>query len=168
MYEHLYEFGKLLQTTDCMSVFEDGFRPWPRVMKEGKSVKFYNRVDANIKEDLAKLRTYNAREDREAYCTILHQVFQLFGEGVIASLEHTMGKYLNQTDGQFSNDKMEDWEIEAVKGMMSHNNFAERPFAVLKAFAKQNVSGFITPQPRLALSFTREWNPSTSKYIRQM
>ena len=47
-----------------------------------------------------------------------------------------MDKYLKQTDGELSNDKREDWEIEATKGMMSHNNFAERPFAVLKAFAK--------------------------------
>ena len=105
-------------------------------MKEGQSAKFYTRVDANLTEDLGRLRTYNARDDSEAYCTILHEVFRLFGEGVIASLEHTMGKYLSQTDGQLSNDKREDWEIEAVKGMMSHNNFAERPFAVLKAFAK--------------------------------
>ena len=45
-------------------------------------------------------------------------------------------EYLKQTDGELSNDKREDWEIEATKGMMSHNNFAERPFAVLKAFAK--------------------------------
>jgi hypothetical protein len=77
-----------------------------------------------------------ARSDSESYCTILRQVFRLFGEGIIASLEHTMGKYLKQTDGSLSNDKREDWEIQAVQGMMSHNNFAERPFAVLKAFAK--------------------------------
>ena len=136
LYENLYDLGKMLQTPDCMSVFDDGFRPWPRVMKEGQSAKFYTRVDANLTEDLATLRTYNAREDSVAYCTILHEVFRLFGEGVIASLEHTMGKYLSQTDGQLSNDKRKDWEIEAVKGMMSHNNFAERPFAILKAFAK--------------------------------
>ena len=136
LYEHLYGLGNMLQTPECMSVFDDGYRPWPRLIKEGKSDKFYTRLEANIKDDLATLRTYNAREDSEAYCSILHQVFRLFGEGVIASLEHTMGDYLSQTDGHLSNDKREDWEIEAVKGMMSHNNFAERPFAVLKAFAK--------------------------------
>ena len=136
LYEHLYEVGTMLQQPECMSVFDDGFRPWPRIIKEGQSLQFYSRVDANLDADLGTLRTYNARADSENYCTILRQVFRLFGEGIIASLEHTMGKYLKQTDGPLSNDKREDWEIKAVEGMMSHNNFAERPFAVLKAFAK--------------------------------
>ena len=136
LYEHLYEVGTLLQTPECMTVFDDGYRPWPRVYKEDKSEKFYAVVDANIAADLARLRTYNQRTDSETYCTILTEVLRLFGEGIIASLEYTMGMYLSQTDGRLSNDKREDWELEAVKGMMSHNNFAERPFAVLKAFAK--------------------------------
>jgi hypothetical protein len=47
-----------------------------------------------------------------------------------------MGKYLSQTNGALCNANRQEWEIEAIQGMMSHNNFAERPFAVLKAFAK--------------------------------
>jgi hypothetical protein len=51
-------------------------------------------------------------------------------------LEFTIKDYLRQTDGVLSNGKRETWELEAVKGMLSHNNHAERPFAVLRAFAK--------------------------------
>jgi hypothetical protein len=63
-------------------------------------------------------------------------VLTLFGQGIIASLEFTMSDYLKQTNGKLSNEKRESWELEAVKGMLSHNNFAERPFAVLRAIWK--------------------------------
>jgi hypothetical protein len=127
----------MLQTDTCMSVFDDGFRPWPHVYKNGlRSKHFYDRVDANLTGDLAKLRTYELREDSERYKAILREVLRLFGEGIIASLQYTMGNYLSQTNGNLSNDKKEAWEMEAAKGMLSHNNNAERPFAVLRAFAK--------------------------------
>jgi hypothetical protein len=120
-----------------MTLFEDVFRPWPHVYKPGlKSQKFYERIDANIKDDLAALRTYEEREDSETYIEILSEVFRLFGEGIIASLEYTMSDYLGQTNGALSNNQKEEWEIEAAKGMLCHNNHAERPFAVLRAFAK--------------------------------
>ena len=44
LYEHLYGLGNMLQTPECMSVFDDGYRPWPRLIKEGKSDKFYTRL----------------------------------------------------------------------------------------------------------------------------
>jgi hypothetical protein len=47
-----------------------------------------------------------------------------------------MGDYLPQTNGKLSNKNKEAWELEAATGMLSHNNHAERPFAVLRAFAK--------------------------------
>ena len=47
-----------------------------------------------------------------------------------------MTDYLKQTDGKLSNGKREQWELDAVKGMLSHNNHAERPFAVMRSFAK--------------------------------
>jgi hypothetical protein len=34
------------------------------------------------------------------------------------------------------NNMREEWEIKAVELMVSHNNFAERPFAVVKALAR--------------------------------
>ncbi len=79
-------------------------------------------------------------EDYEKYSYILKAVLRLFGKGIIASLEYTMGNYLKQTDGKLSNDKMEAWELEAVNGMLAHNNYAERPFAVLRAVWKMYPS----------------------------
>jgi hypothetical protein len=120
-----------------MTLFKDEFRPWPHVYKPRlKSKLFYERIDAHLREDLARLRTYEQREDSEQYVKILREVFRLFGEGIIASLEYTMHDYLSQTNGKLSNMNKEQWELEAAKGMLSHNNYAERPFAVLRAFAK--------------------------------
>jgi hypothetical protein len=85
---------------------------------------------------LARLKTYNERDDNETYGEILSAILALFGKGIIESLEFTMGDYLKQTNGKLCNDKRETWELEAVKGMVSHNNHAERPFAVLRAIWK--------------------------------
>jgi hypothetical protein len=106
-------------------------------MKEDRSEKCYEGLDAGLLyDDLARLKSYETRVDSTTYRTILLTVFRLFGEGIVASLKYTMGKYLSQTNGALCNANREDWEIEAVQGMMSHNNFAKRPFAVFKAFAK--------------------------------
>jgi hypothetical protein len=51
-----------------MTLFKEGFRPWPHVYKPGgKSKKIYERIDANLMEDLATLRTYDLREDSDRY-----------------------------------------------------------------------------------------------------
>ncbi len=137
LYEYLYDLGSMLQTTKSMRVFDEGFRPWPHVYRGGlRSKKFYDRIDANLSDDLARLRTYTNREDSNDYCAIVKEALTLFGQGIIASLEFTMGDYLKQCNGKLSNEKRESWELEAVKGMLSHNNFAERPFAVLRAIWK--------------------------------
>ena len=36
--------------------------------------------------------------------------------------------------GTYANDAREDWEVNACKAMLSHNNHAERPFAMLRAY----------------------------------
>jgi hypothetical protein len=70
-----------------MVVFEDGFRPWSHVHKSGgRSNKFYGRIDADLSEDLNRIRNYGAREDSEKYCQILRDVLRCFGEGIIDSL----------------------------------------------------------------------------------
>ncbi len=141
LYEYLYDLGTALQEGDCMNVFKDGFRPWPHVYKPSlKSKKFYSRIDADLSQDLARLRPDLLREDFEKYSCILKEVLCLFGQGIIASLQYTMGNYLKQTDGELRNDKMEPWELEATKGMLAHNNHAERPFAVLRAVWKMYPS----------------------------
>jgi hypothetical protein len=51
-----------------------------------------------------------------------------------------MKHYIKQTSGILCNDNREVWEQDAVKKMVSHNNYAERPFAVVKAFARMYPS----------------------------
>jgi hypothetical protein len=124
-----------------MVVFEAGFRPWPHVYKGGgRSKKFYSRVDAHLTEDLQRIRNYGLREDSQKYCAILRDVLRCFGAGIIESLSYTMKHYIKQIDGSLSNDKREEWEKEAVKHMVAHNNYAERPFAVVKALARMYPS----------------------------
>ena len=60
----------------------------------------------------------------------------MFWNRYIDSLEFTMKDYLHQTEGTLRNETREPWEQKAVEKMLSHNNHAERPFAVLKAFAR--------------------------------
>jgi hypothetical protein len=98
----------------------------------GRSKLFYSRVDDNLVDDLARICNYNTREDKDTYVGILREVLNCFGCGIIDSLEYTMKHYIKQTNGELCNDKREDWEKEAVKQMVSHNNYAERPFAVVK------------------------------------
>ena len=102
--------------------------------------EIYNRVDVNLAEDLQRIRNYALREDSIQYCAIRREVLGCFGKGIIESLSYTMKHYLKQTDGRLSNDKREPWEKEATKHMVAHNNYAERPFAVVKAFARMYPS----------------------------
>ena len=45
-----------------------------------------------------------------------------------------MKDYLKQTKGHLRNDIRENWEVNKCKYMLCHNNHAERPFAVLRAY----------------------------------
>jgi hypothetical protein len=85
-----------------------------------------------LDQDLAKLRTFASREDSEKYTTLLRTVLHLFGLGITDSLEHTMKKYLRQTDGENANERRNEADLERCNEMLCHNNNAERPFAVLR------------------------------------
>ncbi len=79
LYEDLYDLDTMLQTTQCMTVFKDGFRPWPHVLKlGGKSKQFYKRMDTYLEEDLVQLRTYESRAD----IIWERNVLGLFGKGI--------------------------------------------------------------------------------------
>ena len=141
LYEYLYDLGLQLQTEQSLGVFENGFRPWPHVYKSGgRSKKFYSRVDADLSDDLLRLRNHALREDSETYLGILRDVLRCFGEGIIESLSFTMKHYIKQTEGILSNEKWDGWEKEAIKYMVAHNNYAERPFAVVKALSRMYPS----------------------------
>jgi hypothetical protein len=63
-----------------------------------------------------------------------HTLSIVVGEGIHGSLKFTMKKYLRQTDGVLQNALRDEWERTATKHMFCHNNHAERPFAVARAF----------------------------------
>ncbi len=95
-------------------------------------------------EDLEELRQYEGRDDVDNYKTVLREVLHLFGNANLKPLERTMGKYLKSTGGIYRNELREEWELEAVTKLLSHNNPAERPFAIVKAYLQ------VFPTMRLA------------------
>ena len=64
----------------------------------------------------------------------MKEVFGLFGAGIHESLQRTMGKYI--FDGLKSKKNLSQWELDDSKHLLSHNDFAERPFAMAKALTK--------------------------------
>ena len=62
---------------------------------------------------------------------MLKEVFGLFGKGIHESLLRTLGTYLESTNGAKATSKLADWELRDAKLLKSHNNDAERPFAVV-------------------------------------
>ena len=75
---------------------------------------------------------------------MLREVLHLFGNAILKSLERTMGRYLKSTGGIYRNELREEWELEAIGKLLSHNNPAERPFAIVKAYLQ------VFPTMRLA------------------
>jgi hypothetical protein len=53
------------------------------------------------------------------------------------SLLRTLGKYLEATHGAKAFSKLSDWKRRDAKNLLSHNNFAERPFAMVKGLMKR-------------------------------
>lgn len=137
VYEHLYDVGALLQTANALSIFEPGFRPWPHIYQgQGKSMRFYMALERDLVSDMANLRAFRGRADETKYAEMLRKVLDLFGKGIIASLEFTMKNYLKQTNGNLRNNAREQWEVDMCKAMLCHNNAAERPFAVLRQYQR--------------------------------
>ena len=133
LYEHLYDLGIKLQTKECLQILNDGYRPWPHVFKnKGQSKLFYRAVDRNLSDDLVRIRLNKNREDYVKYESIMLEVFNCFGLGIIDSLEFTMKNYLKQTGGELQNDNREDWEIKAVEKMVCHNNLRKGPLRWLR------------------------------------
>ncbi len=80
---------------------------------------------------MSELRQYEGKEDLDLYVSILREILTLFGRRAIRiSLQRTMGKYLKSTGGVFGNAMMAEWELDAVSKLFSHNNAAERLFAI--------------------------------------
>lgn len=82
IYDELWNVGVLLQNEmEVLSIFEDDFRPWPKVKPETETSKaFYKTHERAKASDLAQLRQYESREDLDNYIAMLKKVFRLFGE----------------------------------------------------------------------------------------
>jgi hypothetical protein len=132
IYEHVWNLGVLLQTGECLTVLQPECRPWPKVREaEAGSVHFYNVLN---RRSLFELRGLEGRTDLEKYEPVLREVLNLFGKAIVMSLERTMGNYLKSTGGIYRNELRAEWELDEVAKLLSHNNPAERPFAIVKAY----------------------------------
>ncbi len=80
------------------------------------------------------LRAFETREDIDVYWNVLIEVLKLFGKGIQESLSRTMGDYLEATGGYLANSTKSEWEKDVASRMLSTNNVAEGPFAVIRAF----------------------------------
>ncbi len=76
---------------------------------------------------MAELRQYETREDKANYEAVLREVLSLFGQAIHTSLERTMGKYLQSTGGIYRNEAREEWELEKVCQLLSHNKLQNAP-----------------------------------------
>ncbi len=101
---------------------------------EASSIEFYRVLNQNRAEDLAELKQFERREDITTYEPVLREIIGLFGQAIKTSLERTMGKYLQSAGGIYRNELREEWELEKVSQLLSHNNAAERPFGIVKAY----------------------------------
>ncbi len=66
---------------------------------------------------MVRLRAYKERVDADKYEAMLITVVDLFGKGIISSLEYTMKDYLKQTGGHLRTNKREEWEVKKCKAM---------------------------------------------------
>jgi hypothetical protein len=95
LYEYLWNLGVLLKTEGCLSILQLEYRPWPKVHEgDTVSVKFYMRLDKNKETNMAELNNFHGRSDVLRYTQVLKQQLGLFGDGILVSLERTMGNYL--------------------------------------------------------------------------
>ena len=129
----------MLQTESCLDIFDDDFRPWPKHPFEMGGDNFYTIHDRDKVADLEHLRSYQTREDIGVYRTVQMEVLKLFGEGIQESLARTMGDYLEATGGVLANSTKSEWEKDVASRMLSTNNAAEGPFAVIRAFLHMYV-----------------------------
>ena len=86
LYEYMYDLGLMLQTDKSLSVFDNHFRPWPHIyLDRGRAAKFYKGLDANLEQDIARLRNFEARADSLNYIGLIRTVLKLFGMDIIDS-----------------------------------------------------------------------------------
>ena len=119
----------------------DAFRPWPESCPDDPDVAaWYATRSEKMPKRMEMLRTYRSRPDMGKYEVVLRKVLHLFGEGIHESLERTMGHYLSRTNGKFQNSNLTEKARKKGSKLISHSNWVEQPFAVVKALAHQYPS----------------------------
>ena len=137
LYDQLWEVGGKLQGNECLDVLEDNYEPFGRLRPDDGSVaRWRQKHSGRLPARKRVLREFRTKEDCAEYTIILKEVFAEFGASIRVSLERTMGKYLESTGGELASSKLEQWQKDALKKAVCHNNHAERTFAVMKAMAK--------------------------------
>jgi hypothetical protein len=137
----LRDVGTLLQSEEPFEIFEDAFRLWPKSCPDDLDVAAWCATRSeNMPKRMEILRAHRPRPDVEKYEVALRKVLRLFGEGIHESPERTMGHYLSRTNGKFQNSNLAEKARKMASKIISHNNWAERPFAVAKALAHQRPS----------------------------
>jgi hypothetical protein len=120
-------------------MLEDARRPWGRP-DFVRNVAWHAKHDNRLPARKAKLREFRSRSDAAECTVVLREVFALFGNGIKESLTRIMSDYLEATEGKQARSKLPEWAVEESKPLHCHNNNAERPFGVMKAFQKQHPS----------------------------
>jgi hypothetical protein len=74
IYEHLYDVANVLQTENCMVVFDPQFRPWPHIFQnKNRSKKFYLHLEVNLETDMNNLRAFKGRADEDTYTGMIKE-----------------------------------------------------------------------------------------------
>jgi hypothetical protein len=132
IYDELWKVGVLLQSDDAFDFLAEDYRPWAEVYG---LASWYNKrrlCELSMKRrDL--LRAHGSRGDTDKFTPILKNVLAIGGAAIHESLTRTMGDYLEATNGRYAESKLEPWMKARASDLLSHNNHAERPFAVMKS-----------------------------------
>lgn len=151
VYDQVWEYASVLQGQNALSVLDINYRAWERLPSMAKwyanrekkqlhgipdaSGAKRARLGSRLKEVCRRLFDLDARGDRDRYEPILLEVLDIFGKSVHVSFRRTMKEFLEATDGNSKASSASADHKAAALLMLSHNNAAERPFAVGKLLA---------------------------------
>ena len=154
LYDRLWDMGTLLKTDECLDIFEDAYRPWPVQRPDNLSMqRWYQKKRERHASQMEGLRNFHEFEDQDGYIGILKEVMGLFGDAIHISFQRNIGDWLERTDGSQSNSKLTACARERKEGVLSHNNHAERTFAVFRSMLGRFPS--MSLRNAASLSFSR-------------
>ena len=131
IYDELWKVGVLLQSEEAFDFLAENYRPWAEVNDlAGWYAKRRSCARSNKRREM--LRAYSSRGDADKFTPILKQVLAIGGDAIHVSLKRTMGDFLEVTNGSRAESKLEPWMKARAMLLLSHNNPAERPFALMK------------------------------------